>query len=171
MIIYICVLNKIYIYIYIYDHICSLWTQRGKYISTKWTVAEKNGVATDIKYVFGLGWKLRLHFSFHVLPFFFLVSHNIWLSLLWIVHPCTVQGSHKLHFSATFSLKMGPTVLFIHLKIISLQCFQFQFSVSAKINSIQTDPKSKTHKYSIFVEGLIFTRACVRSLGMGMGMC
>ena len=25
-----------------------------------------------------------------------------------------------------FSLKMGPTVLFTHLKIISLQCFQFQ---------------------------------------------
>ena len=36
-------------------------------------------------------------------------------------------------------LKMGPTVLFTHLKIILLQCFQF--SVSATINSIQTDPK------------------------------
>ena len=43
--------------------------------------------------------------------------------------------SHKLHFSATFLFKMGPTVLFTHLKIISLQCFQFQFSVSAKIIS------------------------------------
>ena len=49
--------------------------------------------------------------------------------------------THKLHFLATFSLKMSPTALFTHLKIISLQCFQFQFSVSAKINSIQTDPK------------------------------
>ena len=29
--------------------------------------------------------------------------------------------------------------LFTHLKIILLQCFQFQFSVLAKINSIQTD--------------------------------
>ena len=28
-------------------------------------------------------------------------------------------------FSAKFSLKMGPTTLFIHLKIILLQCFQF----------------------------------------------
>ena len=35
-------------------------------------------------------------------------------------------------------LKMGPTVLFTHLKIILLQCFQF--SVSATISSIQTDP-------------------------------
>ena len=34
---------------------------------------------------------------------------------------------------------MGLMILFTHLKIILLQCFQF--SVSAKINSIQTDPK------------------------------
>ena len=33
---------------------------------------------------------------------------------------------------------MGPTSLFTHLKIILLQCFQF--SVSVKISSIQTDP-------------------------------
>ena len=38
---------------------------------------------------------------------------------------CTIHGTHKHHFSATFSLKMGPTVLFTHLKIILLQCFQF----------------------------------------------
>ena len=36
---------------------------------------------------------------------------------------------------------MGPIVLFTHLKIISLQYFQFQFSISTKISSIQTDPK------------------------------
>ena len=35
---------------------------------------------------------------------------------------------------------MGPTVLFTHLKIILLQCFQF--SVSATISSIQMDPRS-----------------------------
>ena len=40
-----------------------------------------------------------------------------------------------------FFIKNGPTALFTHLKIISLQCFQFQFSVSAKISSIQTHPK------------------------------
>ena len=50
--------------------------------------------------------------------------------------------THKFHFSETFSLKMGLTILFIHLKIILLQYFQFQFSVSVTItiNSIQTDP-------------------------------
>ena len=31
--------------------------------------------------------------------------------------------THKFHFSATFSLKMGHTALFTHLKIILLQCF------------------------------------------------
>ena len=42
---------------------------------------------------------------------------------------------------------MGPTTLFTHLKIISLQCFQFQFSVSAKISSIQTHPVYPWHDY------------------------
>ena len=37
---------------------------------------------------------------------------------------------HKFHFSAIFSLKMSPTILFTHLKIILLQ--YFQFSVAAK---------------------------------------
>ena len=34
--------------------------------------------------------------------------------------------THKFHFSVTFSLKIGLTILFTHLKIILLQCFQFQ---------------------------------------------
>ena len=34
--------------------------------------------------------------------------------------------THKFHFLQFFLLKMGPTVLFIYLKNISLQCFQFQ---------------------------------------------
>ena len=38
--------------------------------------------------------------------------------------------THKFHFLSIFSLKIGPTVLFTHLKIILLQ--YFQFSVSTK---------------------------------------
>ena len=53
---------------------------------------------------------------------------------------CTVHGSYKLHFLSTFSLKMGLTILFIHLKIILLQCFQFLVFNFSKINSIQIDP-------------------------------
>ena len=49
--------------------------------------------------------------------------------------------THKFHFSATFSLKIGLTVLFTHLKIILLQCFQFSVLNFSKINSIQTYPK------------------------------
>ena len=48
--------------------------------------------------------------------------------------------THKFHFSVTFSLKMGPTTLFTHLKIILLQYFQFSVLSFSKISSIQTDP-------------------------------
>ena len=36
------------------------------------------------------------------------------------VHIVYCLRTHKFYFSATFSLKMGPTVLFTHLKIILL---------------------------------------------------
>ena len=45
----------------------------------------------------------------------------------------------QTYFSTKFLLKMGPTALFTHLKIILLQ--YFQFSVFSKISSIQTDSK------------------------------
>ena len=41
--------------------------------------------------------------------------------------------THKFHFLATFSLKMGFTELFTHLKIILLQCFQFSVFSFSKI--------------------------------------
>ena len=47
----------------------------------------------------------------------FLTFQLLFISL-WV--SCTVHGTHKLHFSATFSLKMGLTALFTHLKIILL---------------------------------------------------
>ena len=39
------------------------------------------------------------------------------------VHTVHCLWTHKFHFSAIFSLKMDPTVLFTHLKIILLQYF------------------------------------------------
>ena len=53
--------------------------------------------------------------------FFFLFGRNSWLCKLWTFMHCL--QSHKLHFSATFLLKLGPKALFTHLKIISLQYF------------------------------------------------
>ena len=48
----------------------------------------------------------------------------------------TVHETHKLSNSVNFSSKLSLTVLFIYLKIILLQCFQFLV-----INDIQTNPK------------------------------
>ena len=39
------------------------------------------------------------------------------------VHIVYCSRTYKFYFSVTFSLKMGPTILFTHLKIILLQCF------------------------------------------------
>ena len=68
-----------------------------------------------------------MRFGFHVSYvafFFFFFSRECWL-FPWTVYLGTVHKTHKHQFSATFSLKMGPTVLFTHLKFILLQCFQF----------------------------------------------
>ena len=43
-----------------------------------------------------------------------------WSELALLVGPCTIHETYKPHFSTTFSLKMGLTALFIHLKIILL---------------------------------------------------
>ena len=63
-------------------------------------------------------------------------SCKVWLFSLF-QHKFYCSRTHKFHFSATFSLKMGLTVLFTHLKIILLQCFlvfsfSFQFSAVSK---------------------------------------
>ena len=66
-------------------------------------------------------------------------SRKLWLFKFFYrsVHIVYCLWTHKFHFSATFLLQMGPTVLFTHLKIISLQCFSvfsfsFQFSAVSK---------------------------------------
>ena len=51
-------------------------------------------------------------FFFFFLPFF---AHQ-WVS-------CTIHKTHTPYFLVIFSLKISLTVLFIHLKIILLQCF------------------------------------------------
>ena len=56
-------------------------------------------------------------------------SRKCWLSAVNSAYVYCLR-THKFHFLSIFSLKMGLTVLFTHLKIILLQCFQFL--VSAK---------------------------------------
>ena len=53
---------------------------------------------------------------------------------------CALFTDPQTPFLSTFSLKMGPTALFTHLKIILLQCFQFSVFSFSKISSIQTYP-------------------------------
>ena len=79
---------------------------------------------------------LRLRFAFFF--FFFTRFDKTWLLFMycsmnsnrkcWLFcrKQCIMYCSwtHKFHFLVTFSLKMGPTVLFTHLKIILLQWFQ-----------------------------------------------
>jgi len=83
-------------------------------------------------------------------------SGKVWIQRFrWILH-CVFLFSFFLFFFAftcfredtkftihetnviVHALFTGPTTLFTHLKFILLQCFQF--SISAKISSIQTDP-------------------------------
>ena len=53
------------------------------------------------------------------------------------------HGTYNHSIKKKYILKMEPTALFTHLKIILLQCFQF--SVSAKISYIQTDPSETNY--------------------------
>ena len=76
-------------------------------------------------------------FAFSASSFFFFSLFIYFFSIAGFVDYSTVNSAsmhcsrtHKHHFSVTFSLKISPTVLFTHLKIILLQCFQF--SVSTK---------------------------------------
>ena len=91
-------------------------------------------VSCYIKVSFRLGWNaVCLRFSPFFVIFFkadFVDFQHVNSALVYYLR------SHKYHFSATFSLKMGPTVLFTHLKIILLLCFQFSV-----FSCIQTDPK------------------------------
>ena len=75
------------------------------------------------------------------LLFIWTVAGNCWLFNFFyqFCDPWTVHGTHKSHFWVTFSLKLGPTLLFTYLKIILLQCFQFSVFSFSKISSIQTN--------------------------------
>ena len=66
----------------------------------------------------------------------FELALHVCVFFLWI--PCTVYGTRKYFFPVKTTLKLDPTVLFTHLKIILL--YYFQFSTR---NDIQTNPQLK----------------------------
>ena len=91
-------------------------TFKNDFVTVFSVFSKISGIQTDPKYAFGLSLKaLHLHFFFFGRSAF---SSNQWV-------PCTVHETHKSLFSTKLSLKMGLMILFTHLKIILLQCFQF----------------------------------------------
>ena len=86
-------------------------------------------------YAFGL--RLRLMSCVCIATFFFFSKACFCGFMSHQQVPCTVNGTHKSLFLATFSLKMGPTTLFKHLKIILQQCFLFSV-----LSGIQTNLRS-----------------------------
>ena len=126
---------------------------KGKKISlTKIIICTDNywlivySITRKIKWLFGLQWNPRLRFfsTFSSSFFFFFFFRPAIVDFVNCEQCiCVLFTVPQITFLTTFLLKMGPTTLFTHLKIISLQYFQFQFSVSAKISSIQTHPVFK----------------------------
>ena len=78
----------------------------------------------------------------HIITFFFpiaLITYSARLdSIESRIHVLRFHARLDSTKSCIHALIIGSTILFIYLKIILLQCFQF--SVSATISSIQTDP-------------------------------
>ena len=77
-------------------------------------------------------------FQTHVCVFRPLFFSFFFFPSVWTVksHEFTIQGTKSI----VHVLFTGLTILFTHLKIILLRCFQF--SVSVKISCIHTEPKS-----------------------------
>ena len=105
---------------------------------------------------FGLG-LLRVCVLSLTFPFFFFLSKR--MNSNSTVHAqgftvqekkCTIHRTYN-HFILKKILKMGPTSLFTHLKIILLQCFQF--TVFSKISCIRTNP---TYFENLTIDNIFF---------------
>ena len=122
----------VYVWTYIIYDICA-WMPH-------WSYGLASGYAEFGNCLLGLSLCLDSRFINHVCVLFFFFfcfhafleecgycsmnsSHKCWL---FSVNSASVHCSrtHKFHFLSIFSLKIGPTVLFTHLKIILLQWFQ-----------------------------------------------
>ena len=89
-----------------------------------------------------LGWASGFSDSTFLDFFFFFLQHvNSNFTWVYCIEDKNYCSHTIYHCSRTKKiLKISPTVLFIHLKIILLCIFSFQFLILATINSIQTDP-------------------------------
>ena len=98
-------------------------------------------------YLFGSKFTFSAFFFFF--SFFFPRAFYFLRQLSQFTHyNSTVHDTHN-HFISKKILKMGPTILFTHLKIILLQ--YFQFSILTKISCIQIDPKGSKYYKWVFI--------------------
>ena len=77
--------------------------------------------------------------------FFFFPIRNFLTFLPWTVFSCTVHGSHKLHFSATFSLKIGLCYSIFQFSVFS---FIFQPYPNGPYISSQSWPHNPCTPFS-----------------------
>ena len=105
-----------------------------------------------------IGLITHLHFEFHVSLFVFFFPAHMNSNCTVHAHGFTVQETkctvHRTynHFIKKTILKMGPTALFTHLKIIFLEYFQLSFF--NKLCCIQTDStyfENLTIEYMFFI--------------------
>ena len=131
------------------EHCITCWTKKKaqNFINAdtaalpKWTFSK----CLDRNYCvwrFGFCFFFFFFFSFTC---FQLLETNFTVHVLQQYCLCTVYGTHRHFIQKKKFLKLGPTVLFTHLKIILLQ--YFQFSISVKISCIQMNPQSNGWKY------------------------
>ena len=110
-------------------------------------------------------WVLRLHFFFFFCACVSKGQNSLFTYCLTLFTHClcTVYETHS-HFIQKKNLKMGLTVLFTHLKIILLQCFQFSIFNFSKNKLYPNGPKCCLLVYNtIFFEkkNLYIFNGCV----------
>ena len=108
-----------------HTHYCTLCILRAR---LDW--AETTETCLCVSAFFFFTCNRSIFFSIHLLLrlLFINSSRKVWL-FSHFQHKFHCSWTHKFHFLAIFSLKMGPTLLFTHLKIILLQYFSvFSFS-------------------------------------------
>ena len=102
---------------------CSRLTSSNSAVGTKKKKSENTNTATynsnPNTYIVPVWFSVFRWILGCIFWFFFSQPHYLTKSTVncVLVH---CSRTHKFHFSTTFSLKMGPTVLFTHLKIILL---------------------------------------------------
>ena len=102
---------------------CGYFCEWGDEIKTRKVVSQHR-----------LSIRLDTTFAFRFFFFFFWEEH-----FTFPMDPVHYSWDPQISFFSKTFIKMGPTALFTHLKIILLQYFQF-----LAFSSIQTDPKTTT---------------------------